>query len=126
MCPMVSPVPEVSTLILPVETRTAQVSPVLPGCLGAMPCSCGVGVGLCAGPVYVRGGVGFGVGVGVGGGGVGVGVGVGVALQQLSPGLLYFLINLSFSRATSPAAKVVLGHQAMVSPPSKVKVCVLR
>src|SRR5260370_41803377 len=119
---MVSPVPEVLTLILPVAIRTAQVSPVLPGCLGAMPCSCGVGVGLCAGPVYVRGGVGFGVGVGGGG----VGVGVGVALQQLSPGLLYFLINLSFSRATSPAAKVVLGHQAMVSPPSKVKVCGLR
>src|SRR5438128_12612774 len=102
--------------------RTAQVSPVLPGCLGAMPCSCGVGVGVCAGPVYVRGGGGLGVGVGVGGGGVGVGV----ALQQLSPGLLYFLINVSLSRATSPAAKRVLGHQGMFSPPSKVKVCFLR
>src|SRR2546430_525412 len=104
--------------------RTAQVSPVLPGCLGAMPCSCGVGVGVCAGPVYVRGG--GGLGVGVGGGGVGVGVGVGDALQQLSPGLLYFLINVSLSRATSPAAKRVLGHQGMFSPPSKVKVCFLR
>src|SRR2546422_10233354 len=112
MCPIVSPVPEVSALILPVAIRTAQVPPVLPGCLGAIPCSCGVGVGLCAGPVYVRGGGGFGGSVGGGGGGGGGGVGGGVGFQKIFPRFLLFFFKLSFFSGTSPPAKGGFGHQA--------------
>src|SRR5260370_27881078 len=104
MCPMVSPVPEVSTLILPAAMRMAQVSPVLPGCLGAMPCSCGAGVGVCAGPVYVRGGD-----------GLGVGVGVGVGLQQPSLGLYFSIRFFCASFASSGSFFIIFSAQSKSS-----------